>query len=132
MNLTIIKSVRTNNFEDKAIMQKITEMWKEASSALLNQDEVTYGLYHEYESDYKGDYTVSVAVESSNNANTIKIPSISKYEIFKVDLLDENGILNTWKQIWELEEKGDLKRAYSFDFEKYNHNGQIEIHIATK
>ncbi|MDV2686414.1 effector binding domain-containing protein [Alkalihalophilus lindianensis] len=132
MNLTIIKSVRTNNFEDEAIMQKITEMWKEASSALLNQDEVTYGLYHEYESDYKGDYTVSVAVESSNNVNTIKIPNISKYEIFKVDSLDENGILNTWKQIWEREEKGDLKRAYSFDFEKYNPNGQIEIHIATK
>ncbi|WP_327870548.1 MULTISPECIES: GyrI-like domain-containing protein [Alkalihalophilus] len=128
----IIKSVRTNNFEDKAIMQKITEMWKEASSALLNQDEVTYGLYHEYESDYRGDYTVSVAVESSNNANTIKIPSISKYEIFKVDSLDENGILNTWKQIWEQEENGDLKRAYSFDFEKYNPNGQIEIHISTK
>ncbi|ADC52366.1 hypothetical protein BpOF4_21854 (plasmid) [Alkalihalophilus pseudofirmus OF4] len=132
MNLMIIKSVRTNNFEDKAIMQKITEMWKEASSALLNQDEVTYGLYHEYESDYRGDYTVSVAVESSNNANTIKIPSISKYEIFKVDSLDENGILNTWKQIWEQEENGDLKRAYSFDFEKYNPNGQIEIHISTK
>jgi predicted transcriptional regulator YdeE len=132
MNLTIIKSVRTNNFEDKAIMQKITEMWKEASSALLNQDEVTFGLYHEYESDYKGDYTVSVAVESSNNGKTIKIPSISKYEIFKVDSLDENGIPNTWKQIWEQEENGDLKRAYSFDFEKYNPNGQIEIHIATK
>ncbi|WEG18882.1 effector binding domain-containing protein [Alkalihalophilus pseudofirmus] len=132
MNLTIIKSVRTNNFEDKAIMQKITEMWKEASSALLNQDEVTYGLYHEYESDYRGDYTVSVAVESSNNAKTIKIPSISKYEIFKVDSLNENGILNTWKQIWEQEENGDLKRAYSFDFEKYYPNGHIEIHISTK
>lgn len=132
MNITIIKSVRTNNFKDEAIMQKITDMWKEASSVLENQDEVIYGLYHDYESDYKGDYTLSVAIESSDNGTTIQIPNTSKYEIFDVDTSDENGILNTWKQIWEREEKGDLKRAYSFDFEKYYPNSQIEIHIATK
>lgn len=132
MNLAIIKSVRTNNFKDDAIMQKITDMWKEASSVLKNQDEVTYGLYHDYESDYKGDYTLSVAIESSDKASTIKIPNTSKYEVFEVDTTDENGIIKTWKQIWEREEKGDIKRAYSFDFEKYYPNGQIKIHIATK
>ncbi len=132
MYLTIIKSVRTNNFKDEAIIQKITDMWKEASSVLINQDEVTYGLYHDYESDYKGDYTLSVAVESSDNTSTIKIPNTSKYEVFQVDTSDENGILNTWKQIWEREEKEVLKRAYSFDYEKYYPNGQIEIYIATK
>lgn len=132
MNITIIKSVRTNNFKDEAVMQKITDMWKEASSVLENQDEVIYGLYHDYESDYKGDYTLSVVIESSDNGTTIQIPNTSKYEIFDVDPSDENGILNTWKQIWEREEKGDLKRAYSFDFEKYYPNSQIEIHIATK
>lgn len=131
MNLMIIKSVRTNNFKDEAIIQKITDMWKEASSVLKNQDEVTYGLYHDYESDYKGDYTLSVAKESSENVATIKIPNARNYEIFEVDTSDENGILNSWKQIWDQEEKGDLKRAYSYDFEKYYMNGQIEIHIAT-
>ncbi|WP_404357489.1 hypothetical protein LG291_03545 [Cytobacillus firmus] len=62
MNLTIIKSVRTNNFKDETIVHKITEMWKEASSILRNQDEVKYGLYYDYETDYKGDYTLSVAI----------------------------------------------------------------------
>ncbi|HAM81737.1 GyrI-like domain-containing protein [Ornithinibacillus bavariensis] len=132
MKLTIIKSVRTNNFKDESIMQKITDMWKKASSVLTNQDEVTYGLYHDYESDYKGDYSLSVAIESSDNTSTINIPNTSKYKIFEVDTTDENGILNTWKRIWDREEKGDLKRAYSFDYEKYYPNGQIEIHIATK
>jgi predicted transcriptional regulator YdeE len=131
VNLKIIKSVRTNNFKDKAIMQKITDLWKEATS-VLPEDEVIYGLYHDYESDYKGDYTLSVAMESNDNESTINIPIASKYETFEVDTSDENGILNTWKQIWELEEKGNLSRAYSFDFEKYYPNGQIEIHIATK
>lgn len=132
MNLTIIKSVRTNNFKDENIMQKISEMWKEASSILRNQNEVKYGLYYDYESDYKGDYTLSVAIESSDNDSTIKIPNTTKYEIFEVDTLDELGILNAWREIWDLEEKGDLERDYSFDFEKYYPNGQIEIHIATK
>lgn len=132
MNLTIIKSVRTNNFKDDAIIQKITDLWKEASSILKNQDEVKYGLYYDYESDYKSDYTLSVAIESSDNEGTIKIPNTSKYEIFEVDTSDEFGILNAWKEIWRREEKGDLERAYSFDFEKYYPNGQIEIHIAIK
>ncbi len=132
MNLTIIKSVRTNNFKDEAIMQKISEMWKEASSILANQDEVKYGLYYDYESDYKGDYTLSVAIESGNNDSTVKIPDTAKYEIFQVDTSEELGILNAWREIWDREEKGDLERAYSFDFEKYDQNGQIEIHIAVK
>ncbi len=132
LELTIINSVRTNNFKDKAIMQKIDDMWKDAGSALKNHKEVTYGLYYDYESDYKGDYTLSVAIESNNNASTIKIPSINKYEIFEVDTSDNFGIFNTWKEIWEREEKRDLARAYTFDFEKYYPNGQMEIHIAVK
>ncbi len=132
MNLTIINSVRTNNFKDEAIMQKITDMWKEASIVLINHDEVKYGLYYDYESDYKGDYTLSVAIESCDNESIIQIPDTRKYEIFEVDQLDENGILHTWKEIWGLEDKGELKRAYSLDFEKYYPNGQIEIHIDIK
>lgn len=132
MKLTIIKSVRTNNFKDEAIMQKISEMWKEASSILSDQHEVKYGLYYDYESNYKGDYTLSAAIESGDNDSTVNIPNTTKYEIFEVDTLDDFGILNAWREIWGREEKGDLERAYSFDFEKYYPNGQIEIHIAVK
>jgi predicted transcriptional regulator YdeE len=106
MNLTIIKSVRTNNFYDEAIMQKITGMWKEASSLLINKDEVIYGLYYDYKSNFKGNYTVSVAVEGSDHNSQIKIPNSSKYEIFEVNSSGENGILNAWKEIWRREEKG--------------------------
>ncbi|BDH61682.1 AraC family transcriptional regulator [Lysinibacillus sp. PLM2] len=131
MNLTILNSIRTNNFNDQNIMQKISKMWSEASNFLSSQDKVLYGLYYNYESDYKGDYTLSVAIEDIENESSINIP-ITPYKIFKVESSDEFGILNTWKEIWNLEEKGILERAYSFDFEKYDHNGQIEIHIAIK
>lgn len=132
MNLKIIKSIRTNNFKDDDIMQKITDMWKGASSLLNNQDAITYGLYSDYESDYKGDYSLSAAIEGSNNESSIEIPSSSKYEIFRVDTSDEFGILKVWKEIWDREEKGILERAYLYDFEKYYPNGQIEIHIGIK
>lgn len=131
MNLSIVKSIRTNNFNDERIMQKITGMWKDASDS-LHKNETTYGVYHEYERDYKGDYSLSIAIEDINGESFIEIPKNEKYRIFKVDTTEEQGIFNTWSRIWEQEEAGILKRAYSFDFEKYYPNGAIEIHIAIR
>lgn len=88
-----------------------------------------YGLYHEYESDYKGDYTLCVAIEGKDKSSII-IPDCTKYEIFKVDTSDEQGIFNTWNEIWKKEDEGKLKRAYTFGFEKYYPDGNIDIYIA--
>ncbi|MEK3822961.1 effector binding domain-containing protein [Cytobacillus sp. FSL W8-0315] len=132
LKLSIINSMRTNNFNDERIMQKITELWKEASERLTKNESITYGVYYEYESDYKGDYSLSVAIEDKNGETIIDIPKNEKYEIYKVDSSKEQGIYNTWREIWDQEETGSLKRAYSYDFEKYYSNGEVEIHIAIK
>jgi len=132
MNLTIINDVRTNNFNDNLLMQKITGLWKEASNRLNNQGIIIYGVYHEYESDYKGDYTLSIAIEDSKSEPSLEIPNNAKYEIFHVDTSDTQGIINTWKKIWERENSGTLKRAYSYDFEKYYPSGEVDIYIAIK
>ena len=113
-------------------MQKITDMWKEVSSQLTNHKNFTYGVYHQYESNYKGDYSLSIAIEDRDSESCIVIPNSEKYEIFKVDTSEEQGIYNIWSKIWKLEEEGTLVRAYSYDFEKYYPNGEIEIHIAIK
>lgn len=130
MKVTIINSVRTNNFNDDLLLQKISGLWKDASSRLTGQDNIVYGLYHDYESNYKGDYTLSIALEDSQNQPSLDIPNNVKYEIFNVDTADEQGTLNTWKTIWEREESGTLNRAYTYDFEKYYANGEIEVFIA--
>ncbi|KGA97778.1 transcriptional regulator [Alkalihalobacillus alcalophilus ATCC 27647 = CGMCC 1.3604] len=130
LKLSIINSIRTNNFHDQQILQRITEMWKEAYNKLNEKDCIKYGVYYEYESNYKGDYSLSVAVENNNAGPFIEIPKSESYDIFKVDTTEEQGIFNTWKKIWEQEEAGTLERAYSYDFEKYYPNGEIEIHIA--
>lgn len=130
MKLTVINSVRTNNFNDDLLLQKISGLWKDASSRLTGQDSIVYGVYHNYESNYKGDYTLSIALEDSQNQPSLEIPNYTKYEIFNVDTADEQGTLNTWKTIWEREESGTLNRAYTYDFEKYYPNGEIEVFIA--
>lgn len=131
MELTIINKIRTNNFNDDRVMQKITDLWKGASTELSNHEGNTYGLYYEYESDYKGDYTLGVAIEGKNEASIV-IPQDTKYEIFKVNTHEEQGIFNTWNEIWKKEEEGQLKRAYTYDFEKYYPDGNIDIYIAVK
>ncbi|MFD1412468.1 GyrI-like domain-containing protein [Oceanobacillus jeddahense] len=129
MELKMIEKIRTNNFRDEHVMQKITEMWKKASTVLSNKNDNVYGLYHEYESDYKGDYTLCVAIESKD-ASSLVIPNDTKYEIFKVDHNEEQGVFNTWNEIWTKEESGQLNRAYTFDFEKYYPGGDVAIYIA--
>lgn len=131
MELTIINKIRTNNFNDERVMQKITDMWKGASIELSNYKGNTYGLYYEYESDYKGDYTLGVAIEGKSESS-IAIPHDIKHEIFKVNTDEEQGIFNAWNEIWKKEEEGQLNRAYTYDFEKYYPDGNIDIYIAVK
>lgn len=131
MQLKVIEKIRTNNFNDNQVMQKITSMWKNASSSLANNNGNVYGLYHEYESNYKGDYTLCVAVEDKAEVSII-IPDEIKYKVFQVDTSDEQGIFSTWNEIWNKEEEGQLKRAYTFDFEKYYPDGNVDIFIAVK
>lgn len=131
MNLKVLKKIRTNNFNDEHVMKKITDMWKGVSSELSNHQGNTYGLYYEYESDYKGDYTLCVAIEEANESS-ITIPEDATYEIYKVNTDDEEGIFATWNEIWKKEEEGKINRAYTVDFEKYYPDGRIDIYIAVK
>src|SRR5690625_1722447 len=129
MELKIIEKIRTNNFNNEHVMQKISDMWKKASTILAGKNVNVYGLYHEYASNYKGDYTLCVAIEGKDESSLV-IPENTKYEIFKVDTSGDQGAFNTWNKIWKKEEAGQLRRAYTYDFEKYYPYGNIDIYIA--
>lgn len=131
MRLHLMNSIRTNNFDDDQVMEKIKMMWQEASRSLTDHKDSVYGVYYDYESDYKGDYSLGVAIEDTGTTS-IEIPDTRKYKVFNVDTADEQGVFKVWSKIWELEEAGSLNRAYTFDYEKYYSNGDIDIHIAIK
>ncbi|MDR2396019.1 MAG: effector binding domain-containing protein [Endomicrobium sp.] len=121
--LYVIDSVRTNNFNDVLIMQKIGGLWQKAYTQ-VPQCDTKYGVYHDYASDFRGDYTLSVATGTDNGR--IKIEFSGKYQCFDVDMSVENPLIETWKKIWSLQ----INRAYTFDFEKYNPDGTVQIYIA--
>lgn len=128
----VIKEVRTNNFNDPEISQKIQSLWDNSIQEIQEQNYKgnIYGVYHNYDSNYKGDYTLSVVIEDEEKGNMDL--SLENYKIFTVEKPDGEGIFLTWQKIWKLEEEGKLHRAYTYDFEKYNPSGGIEIYIKEK
>lgn len=50
--------------------------------------------------------------------------------MYKVDVNDKLGVINTWQKIWLDEENHKINRVYDFDFEQYKPNGEISIVVA--
>ncbi|QLB13213.1 putative transcriptional regulator YdeE [Bisgaardia hudsonensis] len=125
MSLTLypIKTIRLTN---RTAEQDLSKLWK---SLNLPSDQILYGLYHHYESDYKGEYDFSIALEQQNKqANPIEIDDNNYW--FEVFNTDREQIVETWKTIWNKSQQGLLKRAYSLDFEKYYPDEKVEIYIS--
>ena len=130
LKIFIIDSCRLSNFEGSSLLEKVSKVWDSAK----NYTGIKYGVYHDYESNYKGDYTLTVGTEDYfNKLETMEIAN-NKYKIFDVDTSNKfkNPILETWKLIWRLEERGLLERNYILDFEKFHLDGKIEIYIGIK
>ena len=97
----------------------------------LPQGHCCYGIYFNYATNYQADYDFAIASEVvlETDIPVIEIEDLSFYEIFRCNV-DE--IYQTWQLIWEKEQQGLLKRAYSVDFEKYHPDGLVEIYIAVE
>ncbi|MFI8495418.1 GyrI-like domain-containing protein [Peribacillus butanolivorans] len=125
----IIGDIRTNNFTDENSFDKIGSLWNKMNDFNIEND-IKYGVYHQYTSNYRGDYTLTIATETPVSNEKIIIPE-NEYKVFEC-LQDEHSISETWKKIWQLEDEKKLNRAYSLDYEKYYPDGKVEIHIAIK
>ncbi|EUJ44086.1 effector binding domain-containing protein [Listeria riparia] len=119
--LFIINEVRTNNFNDSQVADKIGTLWSEAKQ-YQQESRTFYGIYLDYESDFFGDYTLCVATDyqAFMGAKVMIIPQ-QKYHVFPV----KNDVFTTWQEIWKL----SLNRSYLFDYEEYLPDGSILIHI---
>lgn len=132
MNLTVLSGVRTNNFNDAQVGEKIGQAWGEAMSNPEFHGKDVYGVYHNYEGNYAGDYDLSICVEgTSAEGDSLEISGDTNYQVFKVEPV-ENGVFNKWSEIWELEGLGKINRDYSLDYELHKADGTKEIHIAVK
>lgn len=126
--LYLVNHIVTHNFKDSDVIQKFGRLWQEPSH-LFAGGKAVYGIYHNYRSDYKGDYTCSTATETVQEKADVLVPPETDYRIFPCT---RETVLQTWQQIWQLEENGGLSRAYQVDYEKYCADGSVEIHIGLK
>ncbi|MFE4706201.1 GyrI-like domain-containing protein [Peribacillus simplex] len=98
----IIGETRTNNFLDKELFEKIGSLWSKANDHDIEND-LKYGIYHQSESNYRGDYTLAIGTENPLSNEKLVIPD-QEYAVFEC-LQDEHSIEETWKKIWQLEEE---------------------------
>ncbi|MFF2498315.1 effector binding domain-containing protein [Peribacillus sp. NPDC058075] len=92
----MIGEIRANNFTDKNLFEKIGSLWSKTNDHNIEND-MKYGIYHQYESDYRGDYTLAIATETPVSNENFVIPD-QEYAVFKC-LQDEHSISETWKKI---------------------------------
>lgn len=133
MKFSILNTIRGNNFTDPDIQVKLMDFWKQNESLIKEsreQGNIVAAVYHDYESDYKGDYSVSICKESEDDYASDSSQYL--WREYVVPKNNEHGLVNTWKKIWSDEESQVINRVYDFDIEKYAPNGEISILIAVQ
>lgn len=124
-------TLRTHNFEDPDVGQRIAQLWQQALSTPI-QHATYYGIYHQYASDFRGEYDLTIAADAAppNNTTLFLLDDQAQYQRFEVNIDDPQqahlAVFQTWQTIWQT----PLQRRYTTDFEVYYPDGRIEIFIA--
>lgn len=129
--LQALLSLRTNNFNDPEIIDRVTDLWDKALEKLSDHEGSVFGVYHNYESNYQGDYDLSIAISTDHPKNDA-ITLGNHYREFKVTMNQPSSIVEAWKSIWQMEDNGELNRQYDADYEEYRTNGTVSIFISVK
>ena len=136
-------SVRTNN-SDPNMGAMIGELWNRFYSngiveTLKEKKAPVFGVYTEYESDEKGDYTVIAGCETEKVSEKEKVSPEYKccwipagcYAKFTVEGNGEE-VAAAWREIWQM----NLSRAFESDFEEYQEDREkglrIQIYVGLK
>jgi predicted transcriptional regulator YdeE len=105
---------------------------------------VTYCVYADYESDYRGDYTYFIGEEVTSledlpeGFKAITIPPQNYVKFTNGPGPMPDVCVNMWKEIWKMTPEELGERAYIADFELYDeraadhHNVTLDIFIGVK
>lgn len=132
-------SVITNNKnEENTDTEKISPLWNEylekdifTKTFNKSNDSYLYGVYSDYESDFTGDFKVTVGCEVTKPKNAIKIEN-QRYLVFSKKGEFPDVVIELWEEIWAYfsDKNSEYKRAYKVDFEKYISMEDLEIYIS--
>lgn len=149
IKLVGIKKIRTFNeaeFNPKTaqILPTIQKYGQENYPAKIKHRKnpgITFAIYFEYESDYKGEYSYFIGeevteFEDSNEELERYILPAQTYSKFTTESGPMvNVIVKTWQEIWQMD---DSNRNYIADFEVFDQRAQdpenaiVDIYIGIK
>lgn len=132
-------SVRTTNEKEmEPAIGKIGQLWQNfflAGSKIEQPPNEAYGVYSTYESDWRGEYDVTVGMVGdfpTEDACEITVP-VGTYLCFEKKGAMPESVLLLWQEIWEyFGKEGSEKRAYITDFEKYTGLDYVQIFIGVQ
>lgn len=137
-------TIRTDNSEIG--MAKINELWADIMKGKVPLDFIENGapvkglspisVYSDYESDEKGKYNLSVMTVTADFFAKME-SAVARGEYVKID---ESGKTiadcanKAWSKVWESSAKGELKRAFTVDYEstvpsEYTKEGKAHCYL---
>lgn len=123
--------VRTSNKHPEIFGKQWGEFFGKGLNQILGEANPTYAVYFNYESDEHGEYDFFIGKEKKVEGLEKLIIPASSYMVEKfLDKKPEEVVTNFWMEVWE-DKKIKSKRAYQFDFEKYESNS-IEFFLSKK
>ncbi|NUN06803.1 MAG: AraC family transcriptional regulator [Bdellovibrio sp.] len=145
LNIIGIKT-RTTNAQEMGGKGKILPLWQEFYGKKMlakipgKTDSQVYGVYHDYESDMNGAYSLLVGVKvapgtkAPKGMTLLKIPAQDYVHIASPKGEMPGVVVDAWKRVWSAT---DFKRKYSYDFEIYGDkakdpkSAEVELYIST-
>jgi len=133
-------SVRTNNANEMqpkiAKIGNLHQTFAEQAKVHYEKGAFLYGVYHQYESDHTGDFSLLVGaephlLETQLTVETVRIPS-GDYLVFSGKGDMPQVVIDVWGQIWQYFADANCPhtRAYTVDFECYTSETNVDVYIA--
>jgi len=126
---------RTNNAaESQAETAKIGPLWQAYFSVhpdALAEGGSMYGVYHEYQSDMDGDYSVLVGTPTtSDDSSDIRLAT-GDYLKFSGSGKMPDCVVELWREIWRYFTSSECQyqRSYHTDYEVYSDTTRVDIYI---
>ena len=133
-------SIRTSNgTESNPETAQIMGVWQRLwGSGLLGPEQTDdiCGVYHDYESDASGEYSLLVGsgvIAAGEGISEVTLEA-GDYMVFAAQGAMPQIVMETWGRVWQhfADPASEYQRTFTTDFERYPSPSEVEIHIAVK
>ena len=143
-------SARTSNANEITSQAKIPQLWtdfyqQDVVGQIPNPvNQVTYGLYSDYETDVNGEYSITLGMEvlaadEVPEGLVVKTVPAANYLVFTSDKGPfVEVVVKAWQDVWAWFANSGVERTYTGDFELYDERcanpqeAQVDLYIAIK